>query len=150
MMYWQYYHQGSQFVEFLINLNVIKSIRDGNNTETNLEISSVVGKLPDEASKKLSIILEGLKLPKIQHAKIVGTFKFRDFEYEQTAATLVGKLSAEEREDKRREDQLQGDELKEISCRRISYRRISCRRISSRRTSSRLISCRGTNHRRIN
>ena len=92
LVYWQHYGSGNKFVEFLLDVSVISS-----NESTNIMEFAPLDEddLSNEATAKLVEILASIHT--VQRGVIKGKLSFTDFEFGQTAVTMVGTLKAEER-----------------------------------------------------
>ncbi|GMI41984.1 hypothetical protein TrCOL_g13771 [Triparma columacea] len=94
LVYWQHYSSGSKFVEFLFDVKVISPDKSTNI----MELAPLdEDNLSDEATAKLVEILASIKTKTVKRGVIKGELSFTDFEFGQTAVTMVGTLKAEER-----------------------------------------------------
>ncbi|GMI21490.1 hypothetical protein TrCOL_g9933, partial [Triparma columacea] len=91
---WQHYGSGNKFVDFLLNVKVVSPDKSTNI----IELTSIdEGDLSYEATTMLVEILASVKTKTVKRGVIKGELSFTDFEFGQTAATMVGTLKAEER-----------------------------------------------------
>jgi len=94
LVYWQHYSSGNKFVEFLLDVKVVSPDKSTNIIElTSLDEDD----LSDEATAKLVEILASINTKTVKRGVIEGKLSFTDFEFGQTAVTMVGTLKAEER-----------------------------------------------------
>jgi len=94
LVYWQHYDKGNKFVEFLLDVSV-----DSPEKSTNIMELAPLDEddLSDEATAKLVEILAFKNTKTVKRGVIEGELSFTDFEFGQTAVTMVGTLKAEER-----------------------------------------------------
>ncbi|GMI44744.1 hypothetical protein TrCOL_g7075 [Triparma columacea] len=94
LVYWQHYGSGNKFVEFLLDVRVVSP-----DESTNIMELAPLDEddLSDEASAMLVEILASIKTKTVKRGVIKGQLSFTDFEFGQTAVTMVGTLKAEER-----------------------------------------------------
>ena len=94
LVYWQHYGSGNKFVEFLLDVKVVSPDKSTNI----MELAPLdEDDLSDEATAMLVEILASIKTKTVQRGVIKGKLSFTDFEFGQTAVTMVGTLKAEER-----------------------------------------------------
>ena len=94
LVYWQHYSSGNKFVEFLLDIKVVSPDKSTNI----MELAPLdEDDLSDEATAMLVEILASIKTKTVQQGVIKGQLSFTDFEFGQTAVTMVGTLKAEER-----------------------------------------------------
>ena len=94
LVYWQYYSSGNKFVEFLLDVKVVSPDKSTNI----MELAPLdEDDLSDEATAMLVEILVSRNTKTVKQGVIEGGLSFTDFEFGQTAVTMVGTLKAEER-----------------------------------------------------
>ncbi|GMI45735.1 hypothetical protein TrCOL_g13458, partial [Triparma columacea] len=91
---WQHCGSGNKFVEFLLDVKVVSPDKSRNI----MELAPLdEDDLSDEATTMLVKILASIKTKTVKRGVIKGKLSFTDFEFGQTAVTMVGTLKAEER-----------------------------------------------------
>jgi hypothetical protein len=94
LVYWQHYGSGNKFVEFLLDVKIVSPDKSTNI----MELAPLdEDDLSDEATAKLVEILASINTKTVKRGVIKGKLSFTDFEFGQTAVTMVGTLKAEER-----------------------------------------------------
>ncbi|GMI44875.1 hypothetical protein TrCOL_g12708 [Triparma columacea] len=94
LVHWQHYGRGNKFVEFLLDVKVVSPDKSTNI----MELAPLdEDDLTDEATAMLVEILASIKTKTVKRGVIKGELSFTDFEFGQTAVTMVGTLEAEER-----------------------------------------------------
>ncbi|GMI43365.1 hypothetical protein TrCOL_g9828 [Triparma columacea] len=94
LVYWQHYGSGNKFVEFLLDVKVVSPDKSTNI----MELAPLdEDDLSDEAAEMLVEMLGSKKTKTVKRGVIKGKLSFTDFEFGQTAVTMVGTLKAEER-----------------------------------------------------
>jgi hypothetical protein len=94
LVYWQHYGSGNKFVEFLLDVSVVSPDESTNIMElTSLDEDN----LSDEATAMLVEILASITTKTVKRGVIKGKLSFTDFDFGQTAVTMVETLKAEER-----------------------------------------------------
>jgi hypothetical protein len=94
LVHWQHYGRGNKFVEFLLDVSVVSP-----DESTNIMELAPLDEddLSDEATAMLVEILASIKTKTVKRGVIKGKLSFTDFEFGQTAVTMLGTLKAEER-----------------------------------------------------